>query len=104
MCLRFVGVVLEALLVWCSSSTAFLLVPLPPPAFLVYGLPLLPRIFYFFSLFRLCAFYLHWASGLSVTGAIAGVAGCGGGLVAGLQVGRPVGVLPPWGVIVVTAP
>ena len=27
-----------------------------------------------------------------------------GGLVAGLQVGRPVGVLLPWGVIVVTAP
>ena len=39
-----------------------------------------------------------------MTGAIAGVAGCGGGLVAGLQVGRPVGVLPPWGVTVVTAP
>jgi len=27
-----------------------------------------------------------------------------GGLAAGLQVGRPVGVLPPWGVIVVAAP
>ena len=41
-----------------------------------------------------------------MTGAIAGVAGCGGGgaLVAGFQVGRPVGVLLPWGVIVVTAP
>ena len=29
--------------------------------------------------------------------------GGGGGLVAGLRVGRPVGVLPPWGVIVVAA-
>ena len=27
-----------------------------------------------------------------------------GGLVAGLQVGRPVGVLPPWGVIAIAAP
>ena len=27
-----------------------------------------------------------------------------GGLVAGLQIGRPVGVLPPWGVIAVAAP
>ena len=27
-----------------------------------------------------------------------------GGLVAGLRVGRPVGVLPPWGVIAVAAP
>ena len=28
----------------------------------------------------------------------------GGGLVAGLPVGRPVGVLPPWGIIAVAAP
>ena len=40
MCLRFVCVVLEALLAWHgmawhSSSIAFLLVPLPPSAFLV---------------------------------------------------------------------
>ena len=49
-----------------------------------------------------CAFYFLWASGLSVTKAT--VEGGGGGLVAGLPVGRPVGVLPPWGVIVVAAP
>ena len=47
-----------------------------------------------------CSFYFHWASGLSVTGAIVG----GWGLVARLRVGRPVGVLPPWGVIAVAAP
>ena len=36
-------------------------------------------------------------------GAIVG--GCAwGGLVAGLQIGRPVGVLLPWGVIAVAAP
>ena len=32
-----------------------------------------------------------------------GGGGCGG-LVAGLQVGRPVGALPPWGLIAVAAP
>ena len=39
-----------------------------------------PGFFFFFLVSGLCAFYLHWASGFSVTGAIAGVAGCGGGL------------------------
>ena len=36
----------------------------------------------------------RWAQGL----------GGGGGLVAGLRIGRPVGVLLPWGVIAVAAP
>ena len=38
-----------------------------------------------------------------MTGAIVGGRGGGGGLVAGLRVGRPVGVLLPWGVIAVVA-
>ena len=33
-----------------------------------------------------------------------GEGGGGGGLVAGVRVGRPVGVLPPWAVIAVAAP
>ena len=51
---------------WRSSSVAFLLVSLPPSAFLVYGLPL--PVFSLFS--GVWSFYFHWAFGLSVTGAI----------------------------------
>ena len=97
MCLRCVCVVLEALLAWLgvawrSSSVAFLLVPLsPPPSF-----PFILFIYLFFP--GVCSFYFHWASGLSETGAIVG-GWARGGLVAGLRVGRPVGVLPPWGVL-----
>ena len=46
-----------------------------------------------------CSLYFHWASGLGVTSTIVG----SWGLVAGLRVGRPVGALPPWGVIAVAA-
>ena len=61
---------------------------------------------FFFVVSGVCSFYFHWASGLSVTGAVVGgwARGRGGRLVAGLRVGRPVGVLPPWGVIAVAAP
>ena len=49
---------------WRSSSVAFLLVPLPPSAFfLIYS------VIYFSGV---GSFYFHWASGLSVTGAIVG--------------------------------
>ena len=89
------------------SSVAFLLPPLPPSAFLVESLPLLPSFFVLFSFFFLvlevCSFYVLWASGLNLTGVIVG-GWVQGGLVAGLRVGRPVGVLPPWGVIAVAAP
>ena len=82
MCLRCVCVVLEALLAWHGVFSG------------------------------VCSFFFHWASGLSVTGAIVGCwargggggGGGGGQLVAGLPVGRPVGVLLPWGVIAVAAP
>ena len=50
---------------WRSSSVAFLLVPLPPSAFFLIYL-----VIYFFS--GVGSFYFHWASGLSVTGAIVG--------------------------------
>ena len=67
-----VCVVLEAFLAWRgvawrSSSIAFLF---PPCAFLVYHLALRPGFFFFVS--EVCSFYFHWASGLSVTGAIVG--------------------------------
>ena len=54
---------------WRSSSVAFLLVPLPPSAFFLIYL-----VFYFSGV---GSFYFHWASGLSVMGAIVG-AGHGG--------------------------
>ena len=81
MCLRCVCVVLGALLArrsvaWRSSSVAFLLVPLPPSTFLVYGLPLLSFVFFFVS--GVCSFYFQWASSLSVIGAIVGGAGLWG--------------------------
>ena len=55
---RFVCVVLGALLArrgvaWRSSSAAFLLVPLLPSTFLVYGLPLRPGFSFFFFRFSL---------------------------------------------------
>ena len=45
-------------------------------------------------------------TGTTIVGGWAWVGGGGrcGGLVAGLRVGRPVGVLPPWGLIAVAAP
>ena len=94
---------------WRSSSAAFLLVPLIPSTFLVYGLPLRPGFsffsFVFFFVSGVCSFHFHWASSLSVIGAMGGGGGLGArGLVAELRVGRPVGVRPPWGVIAVTAP
>ena len=57
-------------------------------------------IFVFVS--GVCLFYFHWPSGLSVMGAVVGTGR--GALVAGLLVDRPVGVLPPWGVITVSTP
>ena len=72
MCLRCVCVVLEAWLAWRSSSLAFLLVSHPPPPlrFLVLGSP--PPSSFFFLVSGVCSFHFHWASGLSVTGAIVG--------------------------------
>ena len=79
---RFVCVVLGALLArrgvaWRSSSAAFLLVPLLPSTFLVYGLPLRPGFSFFFSFVfffvsGICSFHFHWASSLSVIGAMGG--------------------------------
>ena len=91
---------------WRSSNVAFLLVPLPSSTYLILGLPPPSRFFPFVS--GICSFYFQWASGFSVTGAILGGWargwGGGGGLVTGLWVGRPVGVLLPWAVIAVAAP
>ena len=65
LCLRctrsFLGVA------WRSSCVAFLLVPLPPSAFFLIYL-----FIYLFILSGVGSFYFHWASGLSVTGAIVG--------------------------------
>ena len=108
---------------WRSSNVAFLLVPLPSSTYLILGLPPPSRFFPFVS--GICSFYFQWASGFSVTGAILGgwiqcdgcyIGGLGGGLgagmagggdwglVTGLWVCRPVGVLLPWAVIAVAAP
>ena len=62
---------------WRSSSAAFLLVPLLPSTFLVYGLPLRPGFSFFFSFVfffvsGVCSFHFHWASSLSVIGAMGG--------------------------------
>ena len=57
---------------WRSSSVAFFLVPLPPSAFLGLGSPPPSRVFFFVVVSGVCSFYFHWASGLSVTGAIVG--------------------------------
>ena len=59
---------------WRSSSVAFLLVPLPPSTFLVYGLPLRPgfSFSFFFSSFR---GFVHFAS----TGLLTSVWGVVGG-------------------------
>ena len=116
-CLNFfVCVVLGALLArrgvaWRSSSAAFLLVPLLPSTFLVYGLPLRPGFsfflffsFVFFFVSGVCSFYFHWASSLNVIGVTVGGELGARGLVAEFWVGRPVGVRPPWGVIAVAAP
>ena len=101
MCLRCVCVVLEALLAWCGVLVVqrFSWFPsLPPSAFLVQGLALLP-VRCFGGLFTLlplgfwpqCDRCYSWGLGA-------------GGLVAGLRVGKPVGVLPPLDVIAVAAP
>ena len=95
MCLGCVCVVLEALLAWHgvawrSSSVAFLLVPLPPSAFF---------LIYLVIYSSGCLFILlplgFWPQ---CDGCYSGGLGAGG-LEAGLRVGRPVGVLPPWGVL-----
>ena len=85
---------------WHSTSIAFLLFPLLPPLSWFRVSPSVPAVFSSFWGF------VHFTStGLlaSVTRAIMG-AGCKGGLIAGLRVGRPVGVLLPWDVIAVAAP
>ena len=68
---------------WRSSSAAFLLVPLIPSTFLVYGLPLRPGFsffsFVFFFVSGVCSFHFHWASSLSVIGAMGGGGGAGRG-------------------------
>ena len=76
---------------WRSSSVAFLLVPLPPSAFV---------LIYLFSylFFRGLLHLLPLGFWPQCDGCYSGGAGRGG-LVAGLRVGRPVGVLPPWGVL-----
>ena len=92
-------------MVWRSSRVEFLSVPLPPSlCFLGLGSPPPSRLFFCF-VSGVCSFYFYWASGLSVTGTIVGGWARRGGraLVAGLRPGRPVGVLPPWGVIAVAA-
>ena len=55
------------------------------------SLPLLSFLFIYLVIYSFGGWFilLHWASGVSVTG----------GLVAGLRFGRPVGVLPPRGVL-----
>ena len=99
MCLRCVCVVLEAFLAWRGVLVAQRFSSLPPLSWFRVS-PLRPGFFFFVS--EVCSFYFHWASGLSVTGAIVG--GWARGLVAGLRVGRPVSVLRPWVVIAVAAP
>ena len=96
MCLCCVCVVLEVLLAWRgvawrSTSVAFLLVPLPPSAFV---------LIYLFSylFFRGLVHLLPLGFWPQCDGCYSGGAGRGG-LVAGLRVSRPVGVLPPWGVL-----
>ena len=80
---------------WRSSSVAFLLVPLPPSAFFLIYL-----VNYFFRGWFILLPLGFWPQ---CDGCYSGGLGAGG-LVAGLRVGRPVGVLPPWGVIAVAAP
>ena len=53
--------------VWCSSSVAFLLVPLLPPLSWLRISPTFP-VFFFFAVSGVCSRYFHWASGLKVTG------------------------------------
>ena len=90
-CLRCTGSFVSV--AWRSSSVGFLLVPLPPSSSWFKVSPSFPGFFFLVS--GVCAFYFHWASGRSVTGAIVG---------GWAQVGMPVGVLSPWGVIAVAAP
>ena len=92
MCLRCVCVVLEALLAWRSSSIASLG---SPPSLRFLGLESHPPSCFFSPLFRgFCSFYFHWASGLSVTGAIVeGAGGEGGG---GAGRGGPRGWAAGW--------
>ena len=71
---------------WRSSSVAFLLVPLPPSAFFLIYL-----VIYFFRGWFILLPLGFWPQ---CDGCYSGGLGAGG-LVAGLRVGRPVGVLPP---------
>ena len=106
-CTRSFGSVAWRDVLHCSS-VAFLLPSLPPSAFLVKGLPLLPKFFFCFRFFP-CFGGLFILRPLGFwpqcDGCYSGGLGAGGGgLVAGLQVGRPVGVLPPWDLIAIAAP
>ena len=75
---------------WRSSSVAFLLVPLPPSR-------------WFFL--RLGGLFILLRLGFWPQCDVCHSGGLGArGLVAGLRVGRPVGVLPLWSAIAVTAP
>ena len=89
LCLRFTRSFVSV--AWRSTSVAFLLVPLPPSAFV---------LIYLFSylFFRGLVHLLPLGFWPQCDGCYSGGAGRGG-LVAGLPVGRPVGVLPPWGVL-----
>ena len=102
LCLRFarsfVGVAWRGV-AWRSSSVAFLLVPLPPSAFFLIYLFIYLVIYSSGGLFILLPLgFWPQCDGCYSGGLGAGV------LVAGLRVGRPVGVLRPLGCIAVAAP
>ena len=89
---------------WRSSSVAFLLVPLPPFSWFMVS-PSVPGVFSSFrGLFILLPLGFWPQCNVCYSGGGGGGRWARGGNVAGLRVGRPVGVLPPWGVIAVAVP